>query len=103
MQVNLSWAAVPGAIFYNIFRGTTTGGPYQQIAQSNPNPGQTPGSGQVITKYQDGPNNLVNGQNYFYRVSAVTFDGESAFSTPETAVAPPAAPAIPASVVAVIT
>lgn len=103
MQVNLSWAAVPNALYYNIFRGTTTGGPYLQIAQSNPNPGQNPGSGQVITTYQDGPNNLVNGQNYFYRISAVTADGESSYSSPETAAAPPSAPASPASVVAVIT
>lgn len=92
MQVNLSWNAVPNALFYNIYRGTQHGGPYTLCAQSNPNPGQNPGAGQVITTYQDGPGNLVNGVDYYYVVAAVTVDGESAYSA-EFHAAWPGAPA----------
>jgi hypothetical protein len=101
MQVNLSWATVANALYYNIYRGTVAGGPYLQIGQSNPNPGQNPGSGTVVTTFQDGT--PVNGQNYYYRVSTVTADGESAYSTPETAALAPSAPSAPATVAVVVT
>lgn len=94
MQVNLSWTAIPNALFYNIYRGTSSGGPYQLVAQSNPNPGQNPGSGTVTTTYQDGPGNLVNGVNYYYVVAAVTKDGESSYSS-EYAAIWPGAPSSP--------
>lgn len=101
MQVNLSWSAVPNVLWYNIYRGTSTGGPYYPVAQSNPNPGQNPASTQVMTTYIDGPGNLVNGQNYYYVVTSVTLDGESAYSTEIAAVAPsyPAAPVPNAAVI----
>lgn len=102
MQVNLSWSPVANALFYNIYRGTITGGPYIQIAQTNPNPGQNPGSGQVVTTFQDGPGNLVNGTTYFYRISTVTADGESAYSAEITATAP-AQPPAPTGITVVVT
>ena len=101
MQVNLSWTSVPNALYYNIFRGTTSGGPYQWIAQSNPNPGQTSASGGIVTTFQDGPANLVNGQDYFYTVSTVTIDGESPMSPEVPALAFPQ-PVPPPNIVAVL-
>ncbi len=103
MQVNLSWPAVANALYYNIYRSPLTGGPYNLIAQSNPNPGQNPTSTQVQTTYQDGPGNLINGQNYYYRVTTVTVDGESAYTTPQTIATAPSQPAAPASVTSVVT
>ena len=94
MQVNLSWAAAPNALFYRVYRGTSSGGPYQLIGQSNPNPSQTTASANIITTYQDGPNNLVNGQDYYYVVSAVTKDGESPYSSEFAAFWPGSPPVI---------
>jgi len=88
MQANLSWAAVPNALFYRVYRGTSSGGPYQLIGQSNPNPGQTSASANISTTYQDGPGNLVNGQNYYYVVTAVTQDGEGPYSAEYAAIWP---------------
>ena len=103
MQVNLSWTAVANALYYKIYRSPLSGGPYNLIAQSNPNPGQNPTSTQVMTTYQDGPGNLINGQNYYYRVTAVTVDGESAYSTPQTTATAPAQPSAPTVSPAVVT
>jgi hypothetical protein len=102
MQVNLSWAGVTNALFYRVYRGTLSGGPYLLIGQSNPNPGMTSASTNIITTYQDGPNNLVNGVNYYYTISAVTADGESPYSA-EVAAIWPGAPASPINPVATIT
>ena len=94
MTITLTWAAVPNAIYYNIYRGTSSGGPYKCLAQSNPNPGQTTSATNIVTTYTDGPNNLYNGIDYFYVVSAVTPDGESSYSAEMAALAPsqPVAP-----------
>lgn len=100
MQVNLSWQPVSGALWYNIYRSVFTGGPYDQIAQSNPNQQMTPG--QATLTYQDGPNNLENGQDYFYVVAAVTVDGESPYGTESVATAP-VQPATPLSLTLVVT
>ncbi len=102
MQVALSWNSVPNALYYKIYRGVISGGPYQLIAQSNPNPGNNPGSGQVITTYTDGPGNLVNGINYYYVVTSVTADGESAYSSQYTA-SWPGAPSSPTGLTATVT
>lgn len=88
MQVVLSWAAVPNALYYNIYRGTVSGGPYLLAGQSNPNPGQVPNNSQVTTTFTDGPGNLVNGTDYFYVISSVTADGESPYSVEYHAVWP---------------
>jgi hypothetical protein len=101
VQVNLSWADVPGALFYRVYRGTSTGGPYQLIGQSNPNPMQSSNTTPATTNYQDGPGNLVNGISYFYVVSTVTVDGESSYST-EFAANAPSQPASPAGLTGVV-
>lgn len=101
MQVNLKWAGVSNALFYRVYRGTSSGGPYALVGQSNPNPGLTSASTNIVTTYQDGPGNLVNGQNYYYVVSAVTQDGESAYSA-EVAAIWPGAPTVPTNPVAVV-
>jgi hypothetical protein len=101
MQVNLSWAGVTGALFYNVFRGTSSGGPYQLIGQSNPNPGLTAASANIVTTYQDGPNNLPNGLNFYYVISVVTADGESPYSAEVAALWPGAASA-PSNPIAVV-
>lgn len=102
MQVNLTWNAVNNALYYNIYRSTIAGGPYLLVAQSNPNPGQNPSFAQVQNSFQDGPGSLVNGTDYYYRVTSVTLDGESAYSAEYHAVWP-GAPSAPTGVTAVIT
>ena len=101
MQVILSWQSVPNALFYRVYRGTSSGGPYILIGQSNPNPGMTNANANILTTYQDGPGNLVNGINYYYVVSSVTQDGESPYSA-EFAGIWPGAPASPANLTGVI-
>ncbi|MGO8748886.1 MAG: beta strand repeat-containing protein [Thermoguttaceae bacterium] len=57
--VNLTWTAPPGAVSYNIYRGTTPGGE-----------ASTPlASGITATSYSD--NTAVNGTTYYYVVTAV--------------------------------
>lgn len=96
MQVVLNWSSVPNSRFYNVYRGTSTGGPYQLIAQSNPS------AGGVVTTYTDGPGNLSNGQDYYYVVSAMTADGESPYSAEYHAV-PPSAPSVPTGLSGAVT
>lgn len=70
--VTLTWhpptTAGPGAVRYNVYRGTTTGGPYVRIA-----------TGLASPKYDDA---LVNGGRiYFYVVTSVDAAGkESRYS-----------------------
>lgn len=71
-QVSLSWTAVAGAIGYNVKRSTTAGGSYETIA--------TTVSG---TSYVD--TNVVNGTTYYYVITTVNADGESANSNEATA------------------
>lgn len=101
MQVNLSWTAVPNALFYRVYRGTSTGGPYQLIGQSNPSPMQSSNTTPAIPNYQDGPGNLINGINYYYVISTVTVDGESSYSTEFVATAP-AQPGSPVGLTGVV-
>jgi fibronectin type 3 domain-containing protein len=61
-QVALSWTAPTGALTYNIYRGTTSGGEVRV---------QT---GVTTTTFTD--SGLSNGQVYFYQVSAVNTGGE---------------------------
>lgn len=102
MQVNLTWAAVTNALYFNVYRGTVSGGPYNFIGQSNPNPGQNPSLAQVQNSYQDGPGNLPNQISQFYVVTTVTVDGESAYSAQITATAPVQPPA-PTGLAVVVT
>lgn len=78
-KVTLSWTAVSGATGYNVKRATTAGGPY------------TIASNVSGTSYVD--TTVTNGTTYFYVVTAITPDGESANSN--EALATPTAGTIP--------
>lgn len=77
-KVTLSWDAVIGATGYNIKRSTTAGGSYATIASNVPG-----------TSYVD--NDVANGTTYYYVVTAITADGESANSN-EASATPTASP-----------
>ena len=81
-QVTLSWTASTGATSYNIKRATVSGGPYTTIATN-------------VTSLSYTNTGLVNGTVYYYVVSAVNANGESANSaqvsaTPSAGSLPPA-------------
>jgi hypothetical protein len=74
--VTLSWQAVSGAASYNVYRGTTTGGPYSQIT-----------SGISPAVYTD--DNVTAGATYYYVVTDVNNAGqESGYSNEAQAVIP---------------
>jgi cellulose 1,4-beta-cellobiosidase len=81
-QVGLTWNASALATSYNVKRSETSGGPYTTIA---PNV--------TTTSYTD--TTVVNGTTYYYVVSAVNDDGESANSSQVSAT--PSAPTAPAA------
>jgi acid phosphatase type 7 len=87
-QVALRWNSSASASSYNVKRSTTSGGPYTTIA---PNV--------TGTNYTD--TTVVNGTTYYYVVSAVNADGESANSSQVSATPNPATPpAAPTSLIA---
>jgi fibronectin type 3 domain-containing protein len=75
--VGLSWPFTPtgtaalGVTQFNIKRSQTSGGPYTVIGQVN----QNTSSGSLGNSYTD--TTVVNGQTYYYVVTAVNFNGES--------------------------
>src|ERR1039458_8217531 len=69
--VDLNWAAVIGASSYNVWRSTTAGGSYTNIATG------------VIATFTD--TNATTGKRYYYVVSAVNGLGESPYSTEASA------------------
>jgi fibronectin type 3 domain-containing protein len=71
-QVSLTWTASSGAASYNLYRSTTNGGPYAEIA-----------SGIVSTNTTN--TGLTNGTTYYYVVMAVNAAGESAYSSQASA------------------
>ena len=82
-KVSLTWTAAPGAVSYNVYRGTSPGGE-----------GATPiARGVTTTSYTD--TGLTDGTTYYYQVTAVNVSGESNHSVEVSAmpVAPPSAPA----------
>jgi fibronectin type 3 domain-containing protein len=80
-QVTLGWGAVPGAVRYNIYRSTSTGG--ETLYKS----------GLTTTSFTD--TGLTNGTTYYYEVSAVNSAGESVKSSEISAT--PAATSAPGS------
>ncbi len=74
-RIDLSWTASAGASSYNIYRGTSSGGPYTLIAASV--------SG---TSHSDA--GLSDGTTYYYVVSGINGTGESATSTQASAATP---------------
>jgi fibronectin type 3 domain-containing protein len=81
-SVTLSWSASTGATTYNVKSATTSGGPYTTIAN--------------VTTTNFVNTGLVNGTTYYYVLSAVNFNGESANSAEVNATPfPPQPPAPP--------
>lgn len=85
-QVSLSWTTSSGATTYNVFRGTTSGGPYSQIGTS------------VTSNYID--NNVTGGTKYYYVVTAANSSGQSGDSNEAAATPTAAVPAAPTGVTA---
>jgi hypothetical protein len=76
-SVSLSWSASSGAVGYNVYRGTVSGGPYTMI---NP-------SLNTSTSYSD--TTVAAGTTYYYVVTAVdSSSNESAYSNQAKAVVP---------------
>jgi hypothetical protein len=85
-QINLDWRDNREAgVEYNVYRSTTSGAPYSEIA-----------SGETVSEYSD--TGLAAGTTYYYVVTAENTAGESAHSEEASAtteggtVEPPAAP-----------
>jgi hypothetical protein len=78
-SVSLSWTASisPKVAGYNVYRGTTSGGPYSKLNSSLV----------AATSYTDSA--VQAGQSYYYVATAVdTSNNESAYSTPASALIP---------------
>jgi fibronectin type 3 domain-containing protein len=76
LQIILNWNAVSGASSYNLYRGTGNGGPYP-----------TEFEGLATTNYID--NAVTNGTTYYYVVTAMVSEIESANSLPASAAPSP--------------
>ena len=87
-QVSLAWTASTGATSYNVKRAATNGGPYTTV------------SSPTGTSYTD--TSVTNGTTYYYVVTAVSANGESAKSNQASATptATPSAPAAPTNLAA---
>ncbi len=88
-QVALTWNPENIATNYNVKRATVSGGPYSPIST----PGAVPNAA-----YTD--NTAVDGTTYYYVVSAMTTNGESANSPSEVSATPSVPPPTPTNVVA---
>ncbi len=95
-QVSLSWSAPSSnggspITNYNVYRGTSSGSETLLTAAGN------------VTSYTD--NTVTNGQQYFYKVTAVNSVGESVSSNEASATptAPTTAPSAPTGLVATMT
>jgi fibronectin type 3 domain-containing protein len=74
-SVTLTWSASQNAASYNIYRGTTSGGPYVRVA-----------SGIVSTTYSDVQ--VTHNQTLYYVTTAVNGSNESGYSDQTAAVIP---------------
>lgn len=76
-SVTLNWtASTTAGVNYNIYRSTTSGGPYAKI---NTTPVAT-------VSYLDGT--VLAGQTYYYVTTAISSGGESAYSNEASAAVP---------------
>ena len=78
-KVSLIWTPVPGAAGYNIYRATTSGGPYSLIAQNH----QT-----TYATYLD--LSVINNTTYYYVVSWTDSQGMESQNSNEVAITPTA-------------
>ena len=74
-SVTLTWIASQNATSYNIYRGTTSGGPYTRLA-----------SGIVSTTYTDVQ--VTHNQTLYYVITAANGNNESGYSSQTVAVIP---------------
>lgn len=74
-SVTLTWSASQNATSYNLYRGTTEGGPYIKI-----------GSGIVSTTYTDVQ--VTHNQTFYYVTTAVSGSNESGYSNETIAAIP---------------
>ena len=90
-QVALSWtqSTTPGITSNNVYRGTTSGGPYALIYSSTT----------AITGYTD--TTVVGGDTYYYVVTALIGSEESAYSNQYQANVP-TAPAPPTGLTGIV-
>ena len=72
--VSLSWPSVPGAMYYNVYRGTVRGGLHLIIAEP------------TGTSFTD--TGLTNGVTYYYVVAAVDDSGAQSLDSVEAAATP---------------
>lgn len=86
-QVALSWAPSPAAASYNVKRSTSSGGTYTTIAST------------TAASFTD--STAVNGTTYYYVVSALNSQGESANSGEVSATPSCITPSVPGGVSAV--
>ena len=73
-SATLKWTPSAGATSYNVFRGTESGGPYTKIGTTE------------ASTYLDAP--LQSGEVFYYVVTALKGNAESAHSTEVKAVVP---------------
>jgi fibronectin type 3 domain-containing protein len=90
--ITVSWTAATGATAYTVYRSTSAGGTYTAIS-----------SNQTAATYTDPAGGLVNGTNYYYKVSASNANHQcvSAQSTATPAVRSCTIPAVPAGLSAI--
>jgi len=74
-SVTLTWSASKNATSYNVYRGTTHGGPYSKV-----------GSGIVTTTYTDVQ--VTPNQTLYYVTTAMSGSSESGYSNEAAAVIP---------------
>jgi fibronectin type 3 domain-containing protein len=74
-SVTLTWNASKNATGYNVYRGTTHGGPYIKV-----------GSGIASTTYNDAQ--VTPNQTLYYVTTALSGSSESGYSNEATAVIP---------------
>ncbi|AIE84815.1 Fibronectin type III domain protein [Fimbriimonas ginsengisoli Gsoil 348] len=88
-QVSLYWNGVPGAIGYNVYRSTTSGGPYTKLNSSPINP-VDPGPGLSNAYLYSNPG-LSTGTTYYYVVkSVINSSGTEGVASNESSDAPTA-------------
>jgi len=76
-SADLAWNASTGAVGYNVYRGTVSGGPYASVT----------GTPVTTTSFTDA--NVQAGQTYYYVVTSLNSSGvESAFSNQAAATIP---------------
>ena len=82
-QVDLTWDSVTDAAYYNVYRSQTNSGPYTKVNNANV----------IGTSFTD--TTAVNGNTYYYVVTAANSTKESGYSNQVTAA--PIAPVLPTS------